>query len=117
LSRECATRTRASSSNVWARYQDLQIGGHRFEGLLPPVVSAPTFSIRRRASRLIQLDDYVQKGIMTQSQAAMITQAFSRRLSIVVAVGTGRVMTTYQLLVTDFGLPAITLSAQSCFPK
>ena len=24
---------------------------------------------------------------------------------------------TYQFLVTDFGLPAITLSAKSCFPK
>ncbi len=30
---------------------ELPIGGHRFEGLLPPVVSSPTFTIRRRASR------------------------------------------------------------------
>ena len=33
---------------------ELPIGGHRFEGLLPPVVSAPSFTIRRRASRLIR---------------------------------------------------------------
>ena len=39
---------------------ELPIGGHRFEGILPPVVSGPTFTIRRRASRLIPLDDYVK---------------------------------------------------------
>ena len=73
---------------------ELPIGGHRFEGLLPPVVSAPTFSIRRRASRLIPLDDYVDDGIMTESQAGLITDAISRRLNIVVAGGTGSGKTT-----------------------
>jgi len=73
---------------------ELPIGGHRFEGLLPPVVSAPTFSIRRRASRLIPLDDYVHDGIMTESQGGLITQAISRRLNIVVAGGTGSGKTT-----------------------
>ncbi|SFH55621.1 Type II/IV secretion system protein [Ensifer sp. OV372] len=38
---------------------ELPIGGHRFEGLLPPVVANPAFTIRRRASHLIPLDDYV----------------------------------------------------------
>lgn len=73
---------------------ELPIGGHRFEGLLPPVVSAPTFSIRRRASRLIPLDDYVDDGIMTERQAGLITHAISRRLNIVVAGGTGSGKTT-----------------------
>jgi P-type conjugative transfer ATPase TrbB len=73
---------------------ELPIGGHRFEGLLPPVVSAPTFSIRRRASRLIPLDDYVDDGIMTESQAGLIADAISRRLNIVVAGGTGSGKTT-----------------------
>lgn len=44
---------------------ELPIGGHRFEGLLPPIVSSPTFTIRRRASRLIPLDDYVSAKVMT----------------------------------------------------
>jgi len=73
---------------------ELPIGGHRFEGLLPPVVSAPTFSIRRRASRLIPLDDYVEDGIMTESQAGLIANAISKRLNIVVAGGTGSGKTT-----------------------
>lgn len=73
---------------------ELPIGGHRFEGLLPPVVSAPTFSIRRRASQLIPLADYVDDGIMTQSQAELISDAIARRLNIVVAGGTGSGKTT-----------------------
>ncbi len=73
---------------------ELPIGGHRFEGLLPPVVNAPTFSIRRRASRLIPLDDYVDDGIMTEEQAAFIGDAIARRRNIVVAGGTGSGKTT-----------------------
>jgi Flp pilus assembly CpaF family ATPase len=33
--------------------------GERFEGLLPPLVAAPTFSIRKPASLVFTLDDYV----------------------------------------------------------
>src|SRR5690242_2289154 len=33
--------------------------GERFEGVLPPVSQAPCFSIRKPASRLYTLDDYV----------------------------------------------------------
>lgn len=47
---------------------ELPIGGHRFEGLLPPVVASPTFTIRRRASRLIPLDDYIADKVMTEAQ-------------------------------------------------
>lgn len=38
---------------------ELPMRGHRFEGLLQPVVSNPCFTIRKHASRLIRLDDYV----------------------------------------------------------
>ena len=73
---------------------ELPIGGHRFEGLLPPVVSAPTFTIRRRAVRLIPLDDYVSAAIMTAQQAQQLRQAVTQRLNIVVAGGTGSGKTT-----------------------
>lgn len=73
---------------------ELPIGGHRFEGLLPPVVTAPTFSIRRRASRLIPLDDYVEDRIMTEGQAELIRTAVAARMNIVVAGGTGSGKTT-----------------------
>ena len=58
---------------------ELPIGGHRFEGLLPPVVAAPTFTIRRRASRLIPLDDYVRVGIMTRAQVSALRAAITSR--------------------------------------
>lgn len=73
---------------------ELPIGGHRFEGLLPPVVSAPSFTIRRRASRLIPLADYVSSGMMTGLQASLIRRAIEERLNIVVSGGTGSGKTT-----------------------
>lgn len=73
---------------------ELPIGGHRFEGLLPPVVSAPTFTIRRRASRLIPLDDYVKNQVMTEAQAAVLRSAIASRLNIVISGGTGSGKTT-----------------------
>ncbi|WP_432289669.1 P-type conjugative transfer ATPase TrbB (plasmid) [Aminobacter sp. BA135] len=73
---------------------ELPIDGHRFEGLLPPVVSAPTFTIRRRASRLIPLVDYVSFNIMTVKQASVIRDAITSRLNIVISGGTGSGKTT-----------------------
>ncbi|MBY2918725.1 P-type conjugative transfer ATPase TrbB [Rhizobium leguminosarum] len=73
---------------------ELPIGGHRFEGLLPPVVAKPAFTIRRRASRLIPLEDYVRTGVMTEYQAATIRSAISTRLNIIISGGTGSGKTT-----------------------
>lgn len=73
---------------------ELPIGGHRFEGLLPPVVPAPTFTIRRRASRLIGLADYVSCNLMTEKQASVIRSAITSRLNIVISGGTGSGKTT-----------------------
>lgn len=74
---------------------ELPIGGHRFEGLLPPVVAGPSFTIRRRASRLIPLDDYVKARVITASEARFIRSAISARLNIVVSGGTGSGKTTF----------------------
>jgi type IV secretion system protein VirB11 len=73
---------------------ELPIGGHRFEGLLPPVVGAPTFAIRRRASKLIPLADYVAAGILSPVQMQLLQHAVLQRLNIVVAGGTGSGKTT-----------------------
>jgi P-type conjugative transfer ATPase TrbB len=73
---------------------ELPIGGHRFEGLLPPIVSGPSFTIRRRASRLIPLDDYITGKILTHSQATVIRNAVKSKLNILVAGGTGSGKTT-----------------------
>ncbi|MGD4163751.1 P-type conjugative transfer ATPase TrbB, partial [Xanthomonas citri pv. citri] len=49
--------------------------GERFEGLLPPVVAAPAFAIRKPAVAVFSLDDYAAAGIMTPEQALALRQA------------------------------------------
>ncbi|SFJ42829.1 MULTISPECIES: P-type conjugative transfer ATPase TrbB [Phyllobacteriaceae] len=73
---------------------ELPIGGHRFEGLLPPVVAGPSFTIRKRASRLIPLEDYIRSAIMTCEQATLVRKAIKARLNIVISGGTGSGKTT-----------------------
>ncbi|MGQ3672009.1 P-type conjugative transfer ATPase TrbB [Xanthobacter sp. TB0136] len=68
--------------------------GERFEGLLPPVVAAPTFAIRKPAVAVFTLDDYVAAGIMAEAQAAALRQAVSARANILVAGGTSTGKTT-----------------------
>lgn len=74
---------------------ELPLGGHRFEGLLPPVVRAPSFTIRKRASQLIPLDDYVNGRTITAGQANLIRRAVEARLNIVISGGTGSGKTTF----------------------
>lgn len=80
---------------------ELPIGGHRSEGLLPPIVAKPAFTIRRRASRLIPLDDYVRTGVMTDLQAGTIRSAIASRLNIIISGGTGSGKTTLANAVID----------------
>ncbi|KXV60061.1 conjugal transfer protein TrbB [Acetobacter senegalensis] len=68
--------------------------GERFEGLLPPVVTAPSFAIRKPAVAVFTLDDYVATGIMTVGQADFLRQAVAERKNILVAGGTSTGKTT-----------------------
>jgi type IV secretion system protein TrbB len=68
--------------------------GERFEGLLPPVVAAPSFAIRKPAVAVFTLDDYVAGGIMSAGQAAMLRQSVVARCNILVAGGTSTGKTT-----------------------
>ena len=68
--------------------------GERFEGLLPPVVTAPVFSIRRPASLPLTLEDYIAADVMTERQAACLAQAVRERANILVAGGTSTGKTT-----------------------
>lgn len=68
--------------------------GERFEGLLPPVVAAPTFAIRKPAVAVFGLDDYVAAGIMSAEQAAALRGAVAARRNILIAGGTSTGKTT-----------------------
>jgi type IV secretion system protein TrbB len=68
--------------------------GERFEGLLPPVVTAPTFAIRKPAVAVFSLEDYVAGGIMTAVDANSLREAVAHRRNILVAGGTSTGKTT-----------------------
>jgi type IV secretion system protein TrbB len=68
--------------------------GERFEGLLPPVVAAPAFAIRKPAVAVFTLDDYAAAGIMTADQADVLRSAVAARKNILVAGGTSTGKTT-----------------------
>ncbi len=64
------------------------------EGLLPPVVAAPAFAIRKPAVAVFTLEDYVAAGIMTSGQASALKVAVEARKNILVAGGTSSGKTT-----------------------
>ena len=68
--------------------------GERFEGILPPVSTAPCFSIRKPAARIYTLMDYVTDGIMSPEAARLLSLAVVDRRNILVAGGTSSGKTT-----------------------
>ena len=73
---------------------ELPIGGQRFEGLLPPVVKTPSFAIRNHAASIFTLDDYVDAGSISPSNASALKQAIEMRKNILIVGGTGSGKTT-----------------------
>ncbi len=68
--------------------------GERFEGVLPPVVRAPVFAIRKRAAGVIRLSQYVADEILSPAQATFLKDAVAQRKNIVIAGGTSTGKTT-----------------------
>lgn len=68
--------------------------GERFEGLLPPVVAAPSFAIRKPAVAVFTLTNYVEAGIMTAEQAESLRAGVYARKNILVVGGTSTGKTT-----------------------
>lgn len=68
--------------------------GNRFQGCLPPVVTNPTITIRKKALSVFTLDEYVKNEIMTENQKLAIIKAIKERKNILVVGGTGSGKTT-----------------------
>lgn len=91
-----------SAINIIASLNDREVGGKnnhhilsarlpgvRIEAVLPPVaILGPTMCIRRHASRVVSLDEYVSQGTMTQSQADLLSRIVKGRQNFLVAGGT-----------------------------
>jgi len=73
---------------------ELPTDGSRFEGMIPPIVVRPSFAIRKKASRVFSLEEYVGNGIMTEAQRLGIVEAVKSRRNILVVGGTGTGKTT-----------------------
>ncbi len=78
-----------------------EFGSARFEGLLPPIVSAPSFAIRIRAKSVFTLEQYVQHEILTEDWRDAIVDAIQARKNIVVSGGTGSGKTTLLNAILD----------------
>ena len=62
--------------------------------MIPPVVAAPVFAIRKPAVAVFTLDDYVAAAIMTRRQAAFLRNSILKRRNVLVAGGTSTGKTT-----------------------
>jgi type IV secretion system protein TrbB len=74
--------------------RDDGISGERFEGLLPPVSTAPCFAIRKPAAKVYTLDDYVADRIVMPVQADTLRKAVRDRRNLLIAGGTSSGKTT-----------------------
>lgn len=73
---------------------ELPGSGERFEGVLPPVSTAPAFAIRKPAGRVIDLQNYVADGVLSGADALVLRAAILERRNILIAGGTSSGKTT-----------------------
>jgi type IV secretion system protein TrbB len=73
---------------------ELPLDGSRFAGQIPPIVPSPVFAVRKRASRVFTLQQYVEAGIMTLDQKGFLASAIRDHRNILVTGSTGSGKTT-----------------------
>lgn len=72
-----------------ARILSARLPGFRVEACLPPVaVKGPSMCIRRHASRILTLADYIASGTITEGQAHLIQEIVDSRANFLIAGGT-----------------------------
>ena len=75
--------------------------GCRFSGHLPPLVKSPTFSIRKKATKIFTLEEYTDVECITPFQSEVIRGAVAEHKNIVVAGATSSGKTTFCNAVID----------------
>ena len=71
------------------------LDGSRFEGTYPPIVPKPSFSLRKKASKIISLEEYLESGIISAEIIPIIQSAIVDRKNIMVVGGTSSGKTTF----------------------
>ena len=67
----------------------------RFEAILPPIVEAPSFTLRKKAKLIYTFTDYIDKQALTALQAQAIRTAIFERKNILICGGPGTGKTTF----------------------
>ena len=81
---------------------EFPLDGSRFEGTFPPIVGpGPSFSLRKKASRVFTLGEYMLSGSLTPEAVGIIEEAVRQRQNIVVVGGTSSGKTTFVNAVID----------------
>ena len=74
-------------------YGEMPGTGARFQGMVEPT-SGPAFSIRRHLPKALDIDDFIEQGILSRKQVKGIRQAVKNRQSILLSGDTGSGKTT-----------------------
>ena len=86
---------------------EFPIDNSRFAGQLPPIVSSPTFAIRKKAIKIFTLEQYVETGVLSPRHCDVIKEAVRKHRNILVVGGTGSGKTTlinaiiHEMVVND----------------
>lgn len=73
---------------------EFPLDNSRFAGQLPPIVSSPTFAIRKKAIKIFTLEQYVEAGMLSPRHSDVIKDAVRQHRNILVIGGTGSGKTT-----------------------
>lgn len=69
--------------------------GARFQGEIFPIVRKPQFNIRKKATKIFTLKEYVTNGVLTEKHKQYIEKSIQNRKSILIVGGTGTGKTTF----------------------
>ena len=72
----------------------LPFNRERLEGTIAPVTDRAAFTIRKRAKTVYALEDYCERGILSQAQLDFIGQAILERKNMLISGGPGTGKTT-----------------------
>jgi type IV secretion system protein VirB11 len=67
----------------------------RLTGLLPPWVASPELAVRKPPKQIFPLEDYVEKGRLTQSRYELLGLFIKERKNILIGGGTGSGKSTF----------------------
>ena len=69
--------------------------GSRVEGVIPPIVPRPSFNLRKKASAVFSLQQYIENGRAEEKDVEILRDAVKKRKNILVVGGTGTGKTTF----------------------